>query len=445
MIAKCLTRKILQQKKVAHSMKQKLLIHLLYCLFVSGISHAQYAIFMPTSESSMLWMNPGLIGMEYKSRVAVNQLLQSHPLGNLHSLNVSYDLDIPKLNLITGLQLAGDRIGTKNQNLMFRWNLGYVIRLAEKVRMIYTFHTAFANQSFDDQTYFNRFNYNDTLFTNSIGTSHENYFENSTGYAVHTPFAYGGMRLIMRGSYLGQYKDNNIFTNINPNIFLGLNLKSKFGTFKPFYSYSYHYSWAGNNELLNSKFPNLSNHNLALNYQYKKWTTGIGMRTIKNHPNMYHVAVGIDLNKVKLGYSIGIIPYKNASSENNIGVLSQVSLELNLKRSKYYHLPVFHTEIVEFQDHTTKIEHYYKDDELLYSIEYFENGLEKSTKYYDNGLLNGFYSEYNENGILILEGRYRKGLKNGEWHYYDDYGTHLKYEKYYMGDLIKSETFSPEN
>jgi hypothetical protein len=63
-------------------------------------------------------MNPSLIGLEYKSRIAVNQLYQSHPLGNLHSLNVSYDLDIPKLSLVSGIQLAGDHIGTKNQNLM---------------------------------------------------------------------------------------------------------------------------------------------------------------------------------------------------------------------------------------------------------------------------------------------------------------------------------------
>jgi hypothetical protein len=426
-------------------MKTTLLILLFFSLYNSRYSFAQYPIFMPTSESSVLWMNPGLIGMEFKSRVAVNQLYQSHPMGDLHSLNATYDLDIPKLNMVTGLQLAGDRIGTKNQNLMFRWNLGYVYNMTDKARLIYTFHTAFANQSFDGQTYFNRFDYNDILLTNAQGTSHQKYFTQSLGFALHTPFVYGGINSTINSSYLGQFNGINLFTKLVTNVYLGLNLKTKVGTFKPFYSYLNHYSWAGNEYLLIDKFPSISNHNMILNYQYKKWTSGIGMRTIKNHPNMYHVQVGIDLNKVKLGYSVGVIPYKNSSHESHVGVLSQVSLELNLKRSKYYHLPVFHTEIDEFPDHTTKIEHYYKDDELLYSIEYFDNGLEKSTTYYENGLLNGPYSEYNENGILIIDGHYRKGLKNGAWSYYNAEENRIKYEKYYMGDLIKTVTYENEN
>lgn len=399
---------------------------------------------MPTSESSILWMNPSLIGLEYKSRIAVNQLYQSHPLGNLHSLNASYDLDIPKLSLVTGIQLAGDHIGTKNQNLMFRWNLGYILNLGEKSRMIYSFHTSYAKQSFDGPTYFNRFDYNDTLFTNALGTSQEKYFENSMGCAIHTPFVYGGIRSVLKSSYLGQYNGTNIFTKINPNFFLGLKLKSSFGTFKPFYSYTYHYSWAGSNNLLYSKFPSLSNHNFALNYQYKKWTCGIGIRTIKQHPNMYHAQFGIDFKQIKLGYSVGVIPYKNAFNESHVGVLSQVSMELNLKRSNYYHRPVYHTEIVEFPDYTTKFEQYYKDDELIQSIEYYENGLEKSVTNYENGMLNGYYSESNENGFLKLYGYYRKGLKNGRWSYYNSDAFRIKYEKYYMGELIESETYHPD-
>ena len=119
-------------------------------------------------------------------------------------------------------------------------------------------------------------------------------------------------------------------------------------------------------------------------------------------------------------------------------------MELNLKRSNYYHRPVYHTEIVEFPDYTTKFEQYYKDDELIQSIEYYENGLEKSVTNYENGMLNGYYSESNENGFLKLYGYYRKGLKNGRWSYYNSDAFRIKYEKYYMGELIESETYHPD-
>jgi antitoxin component YwqK of YwqJK toxin-antitoxin module len=84
------------------------------------------------------------------------------------------------------------------------------------------------------------------------------------------------------------------------------------------------------------------------------------------------------------------------------------------------------------------------DDQLIESIEYYDNGMEKIRMSYQDGLLNGFYTEYNDNGDYIMEGQYRKGLKNGVWSYYNAEGYRFKTEKYYMGKLLKSKTFEPE-
>jgi hypothetical protein len=425
-------------------MKITLQILLLLFLGLSNKSFAQLPIFMPTSESSILAMHPCFTGLDYKSRISINQLYQSHPLGDLHTVNTTYDVDLPKLNMVTGLQLAGDRMGSKNQNLMFRWNVGYLIHLSEKVRMVYTIHVAYANQSIDAPTYFNRFNYYDTLFTTLSGTSQEKYFEQSIGSAFYTPYGVFGLRSTLNRPYLGQFNGSSILLTLNTNIFLGLNLKTAHGTFKPIYSYSYYGSWNGMNFTTNPKFPTISNHNIALNYHYKKWTSGIGIRTIKHHPNMYHAQVGVEFDHVKLGYSVGLSPYKNLANERQIGITSQATMEFYLNRSKYYHRPVYRTEIEEFPDHTTKFERNYMDDQLIESIEYYDNGMEKIRMSYQDGLLNGFYTEYNDNGDYIMEGQYRKGLKNGVWSYYNAEGYRFKTEKYYMGKLLKSKTFEPE-
>ena len=82
-------------------MKRLLKHQTLFILLFSVKLFSQNPIFIPASESALMFINPSLSGFDYKNRIAYNQLIESHPNGNIHSMNLGYYFDIPKLDLIS--------------------------------------------------------------------------------------------------------------------------------------------------------------------------------------------------------------------------------------------------------------------------------------------------------------------------------------------------------
>ena len=412
----------------------------LFFLLFSVKLFSQNPIFIPASESSVIFMNPGLSGFDYKNRIAYNQLIESHPNGNIHSMNLGYYFDIPKLDLLTGFQYSVDRIGTSNQNMMLRWNLGYELKLTHKVILIPTVHISYSKNSIDSKTYFNRFDLNDTLFNPLGNVSESNYWDFSSGFVLKSDKFYAGIYQRVNNANIGRYDGINVVSNNNFSFFTGC----KFGSFNPYFSYSYIRSFAGYNDSLNLKFPTINNFNFSINYQSnKKWFSGVGFRAIKNLPTMYHGQLGLKFKSFSLTYSLGMSPYKAVSNTNKFAFSNQVSLDLFLKRSKSYHKPVYRTEYEEYSDKSIKIERFYVDNELSSYTEYFKDGEEKNVKYFKNGNLIGRYLEYFENGESV-EGKYKNGLKDGKWIYSDSKGNNYKYEIYKMGKLVEEKNITAD-
>lgn len=94
----------------------------------SKVSLSQNYILTPNTESSLISLNPGFVGENYKNRLAVNYLYQSHPLGDIQTIQVSNDFDIPKINLRTGIVVSADRIATKNQSILKKKQFCSVLR-----------------------------------------------------------------------------------------------------------------------------------------------------------------------------------------------------------------------------------------------------------------------------------------------------------------------------
>jgi antitoxin component YwqK of YwqJK toxin-antitoxin module len=422
-------------------MKRLLKHQTLFILLFSVKLFSQNPIFIPASESALMFINPSLSGFDYKNRIAYNQLIESHPNGNIHSMNLGYYFDIPKLDLLTGFQYSADRVGTSNQNMSFRWNLGYELKLTHKVVLIPTIHVSHSQNSIDSKTYFNRFDFNDTLFNPLGNDSESNYWDFSSGFVLKSDKFYAGIYQRVNNANIGRYDGINVVSNNNFSFFTGC----KFGSFNPYFSYSYIRSFAGNNDSLNLKFPTINNFNFLINYQSnKKWFSGVGFRAIKNLPTMYHGQLGLKFKSFSLTYSLGMSPYKALSNMNKFAFSNQVSLELFLKRSKSYHRPVHRIEEETYPDKSIKIERIYVDDQLCDYNEYFENGDQKIVKSFKNGTLIGRYLEYFENGESV-EGQYKNGLKNGKWFYSDSKGNNYKYEIYKMGKLVEEKLLPKEN
>jgi hypothetical protein len=417
---------------------------LLFILFF-GRLFSQNPIFIPASESSVMFMNPSLSGFDYKNRIAYNQLIESHPNGNIHSMNLGYYFDIPKLNLLTGFQFSADRVGTSNQNMSLRWNLGYELKLTHKVILIPTIHISYSKNSIDSKTYFNRFDYNDTMFSNVNGFSTKNYWELSGGYVFKSPYFFAGIFQRLNNSNIGNYNGKNIISNKNFSFLLGGEFKTAKGSFNPYFSYSYIKSFGSNIYPLNIKFPTIHNYNFSINYQSnKKWFSGVGIRLIKNLPTMYHGQVGLKFEKINFTYAVGVSPFLNLETNNKIALTNQISLEVFLKRSKSYHKPVFRREFEYYPDSSLKIERNYIDDELSSFTEYFKDGEVKIDKNFKNSVLIGYYFEYFQNGESV-EGQYKNGLKDGKWFYNDSKGNNFKYEIYKMGKLVKEKVLPKDN
>ena len=422
-------------------MKRLLKHQTLFFLLFSVKLFSQNPIFIPGSESAIMFMNPSLSGFDYKSRFAYNQQLESHPNGNIHSMNMGYSFDIPKLQLLTGFQYSADRVGTSNQNMSLRWNLGYELKFTHKVILIPTVHISYSKNSIDSKTYFNRFYFNDTLFNPLGNVSESNYWDFSSGFVLKSDKFYAGIYQRANNANIGRYDGKNIVSNNNFSFFTGC----KFGSFNPYFSYSYIRSFAGNNDSLNIKFPTINNFNFSINYQSnKKWFSGVGFRAIKNLPTMYHGQLGVKFKSFSLTYALGMSPYKAVSDKNKFTFSNQVSVDLFLKRSKSYHKSVYRIEEVKYSDNSIKIERIYIDNELDSYTEYFKDGEEKVVKYFKKGNQIGRYLEYFENGESV-EGQYKNGLKNGKWFYSDSKGNNYKYEIYKMGKLVEEKLLPKEN
>lgn len=418
---------------------------LLVYFFTFGLTHiySQNSILIPSSESCIRLMNPGLSGLDCKNRLTVNQLFESHPINNIHSFKLTYDFDIPKYGLFTGFQYSTDRVGTKNLASSFQLNLGYELKLNQQISIIYSYHFSYDKLLIEEATYFNRFNYNDTLINNVLGVSEKNYFENSVGMIIKGNRFIGGIHQRISSSNVGQFNGFNLYSKPNLNAFFGLNFPLEKGKINTYLAYSNNKSLAQN---LNLKFPKISCYNISVNYQSEKnWFTGIGVRIIENHPTMYHSQAGLKFEKYQLSYGFGITPYKNNESSLKMAFTSQATLEYYLKRRKSYHKPTYTYEIEKFPDNSIKKDLIFMDGVLISHYEYFENGEDKLVKNYRNGLLDGIYSEGNIDGWTIVSGKYKKGLKHGSWKYCNEKGDRIRYEKYNMGELIEKTDFQPED
>ena len=415
----------------------------LFFLLFSAKLFSQNPILIPASESSVMFMNPSLSGFDYKNRIAYNQLIESHPNGNIHSMNLGYSFDIPKLNMLTGFQYFADRVGTSNQNMTLRWNLGYELKLTHKLDnllLIPTVHISYSKNSIDSKTYYNRFDFNDTLFNPLGNVSESNYWDFSSGFVLKSDQFYTGIYQRANNANIGRYNGKNIVSNSNFSFFTGC----KFGSFNPYFSYSFIRSFAGNNDSLNIKFPTIYNFNFSINYQSnKKWFSGVGFRAIKNLPTMYHGQLGVKFKSFSLTYALGMSPYKAVSNMNKFAFSNQVSLEVFLKRSKSYHRPVYRIEEEKYSDKSIKIVRIYTDNELVSYTEFFKDGEVKIDKNFKNGVLIGYYLEYFQNGESV-EGKYKNGLKDGKWFYSDSKGNNFKYEIYKMGKLVEEKTIASD-
>lgn len=408
--------------------------------------NAQSPTLIPTSDASIRLMNPNLTGWGYKNRITFNQLIDCHPVDYLHSLIFAYDVDIPKFGLLTGFQYYADRIGTKNFKQSLQLNLGYELNLTKEIKMIFSYNPSFSQQSIDEPTYFNCFDFNDTLNTILSGNSIKNYLQHFSGFVVKTKPFIGGINQKISNENIGQFDGINIISNQHINLFALVNYPQKSGNFKTYFSYSNIKFLGSNSQIINSKFPLQKIYNISVNYESNNnWLTGFGIRIIENQSTMYHIQTGLNFKIFKINYGFGISPYKSLGIISKYAITSQVTMELDLKRRKSYHRPKIKYEYEKFAAKTMKIERILMDDKLVSYTEYFDNGELKINKNFKDDLLDGAYLEGNKEGWEVISGHYKKGLKNGSWNYYNDNGEKIKFEKYKMGELIEKREFKTED
>lgn len=416
-------------------MKKSLLI--IPFTLLTGILFAQNYILSPNTESSLISLNPGFVGENYKNRLAVNYLYQSHPLGDIQTIQVSNDFDIPKINLRTGIVVSADRIATNNQSIFIKGIVAYELPLSRNIKMVFPYELTYASNKFELASYFDRYNYSDTLFSAYNATSSENYFTHRGGTLITHKNFFIGLSQVFSFPKIGEINDTNIVMWHNQNFTLGLKFKTKYGDFRPIINHFYYYDY--NEKLYNylPKFSSVSCWDAALNYCYKRLVLGLGYRSVKYRDNSYKVQVGAQLKKVKVIANVGLTPYKNSVGTNQLATTCQVTFEADLKRNKHYHRPVYH-ESYEYYSNGNKKTHYeYIDSKVVSQYDFYDNGIDKCEKHFKDGLLHGMYLEYFENGIVNISGTYKNGNKNYKWFYNDIDDKCLKIELYKDGNLIE--------
>jgi hypothetical protein len=260
---------------------------------------------------------------------------------------------------------------------------------------------------------------------------------------IRHPFFYGGWYVMYRSPHIGDFNGEKLHLNYNTTFYLGIKLNSSIGLFRPYFGHTYCASYTYFDSPIYAKFPRISSLNFAVSYQRNKFNVGLGIRTMKHFPTMYHTQFGFEFKHIKAMYSIGVSPYQNSTLERKYGVTSQATLEVSLKRHKKYHRPVETSNMEFYPNNSTKVVRYYIDNELVNIIELDLEGNEILTKNFKNGVLNGYYSEYDSESKLIISGNYRMGVKDGKWTYVDaDYNL-VKREKYVDGNLIETEVIDP--
>lgn len=67
------------------------------------------------------------------------------------------------------------------------------------------------------------------------------------------------------------------------------------------------------------------------------------------------------------------------------------------------------------------------EGEVIY---FYENGKQKESRFYSEGILDGVWTEWDTNGVKTAEARYYKGAKNGAWYIWDS-EANLRVEMFY--------------
>lgn len=428
----------IKQTKPNYYMTLKLVI--LSCLsvcFGNKILSQNY-ILSPNTESSLISLNPGFVGENYKNRLAVNYLYQSHPLGDIQTIQVSNDFDIPKINLRTGIVVSADRIATKNQSIFIKGILAYELPLGRNIKMVFPYELTYASNKFELASYFNRYNYSDTLFSAYNANSSENYFTHRGGMLITHKNFFVGFSDVISFPKIGEINGMKIIMWYNRNYTLGLKFKTKYGEFRPIANYFYYDDYNKNLFTFLPKFSYISCWDVALNYNKNKLILGLGYRNIKYHSNTYKLQVGAQFEKCKIIANVGLTPYNNSTGVNKMASTCQISLEANLKRNKHYHRPVYHQSFDYYSNGSKRTQYEYIDSSLITQYEFYENGQIKVEKNFKNGLLHGLYIENYEDGTEKVSGSYKNGNKNHSWTYYNQETNCIIDETYKDGVLIKT-------
>ena len=386
--------------------------------------------------SSLLTFNPGFAGDNYHNRLSVNYSFQTHPLGNLQSVQIANDFDIPKIHARSGIIVSSDRIATSNQCHMMKGIFAYEQKLNKKISMIFSCEGGLGSTRFDGAKYFNRYVYTDALIPGNYPVAQSSFGSLKAGCLISTPIFFGGIAKKINYPVIVKTDSCSLSYGDQISMITGFKITGKGTTIIPTLSYDYRSSTLRVGD--NRKYYTLNCLDLNLNV-YRKWyIVGLGFRHITNIGNTFKFETGVKHADYTLFCNLGITPYR-LNNLHKTGASLQLCIEKNLKRNKRYHKPIYHDTSEYYNDGKIKVNRQFKDGVLIAEIEYFQNGEIKSEKSFENGKLDGFYREYYENSDPRMEGKYDQGTKIGKWYYWNLEGPCYRLERYDKGVLIDTQ------
>jgi hypothetical protein len=398
---------------------------------------AQELLLNSRVSSSLILINPGFVGDNYQNRLSVNYFYQTHPLGNLQSLHISNDFDIPKIHARSGIIISSDRIATSNQQHMMKGIFAYELKLNKKNSMIFSWEGGLGSTRFDGAKYFNRYVYTDALTPGNSPVASSAFGSLKAGCLISNPLFFVGLSSNITHPIIGNMDSYGLLYGDQYSFIIGFKIRGKGTTIIPTFSYDYRSSKLRVEENVTNYTLNCLDLNLNI---YRKWyILGMGFRHITNIGNTFKFETGVKHSDYTLFCNLGITPYR-LNNLNKTAACLQLCIEKNLKRNKRYHKPIYHDTSEYYNDRKLKVNRQFKDGVLIAEIEYFQNGEIKSEKNFENGKLDGFYAEYYENNDNTrIQGKYDQGIKIGNWYYWNSEGSCYRLERYDKGVLIDAQ------
>lgn len=396
---------------------------------------AQELIPNSSISSSLLSFNPSFVGDNYHNRLSVNYSFQTHPLGNLQSVQIANDFDIPKIHARSGIIVSSDRIATSNQCHMMKGIFAYELKINKKNSMIFSCEGGIGSTRFEAAKYFNRYVYTDALTPGNYPIVQSSFGSLKAGCLISNPVFFAGFSHNFTHPIIGNMDSYGLLYGDQISLITGFKIRGKGTTIIPTFSYDYRSSKLRVEENVTNYTLNCLDLNLNV---YRKWyILGLGFRHITNIGNTFKFEAGVKHSDYTLFCNLGITPYR-LNNLNKTGACIQLCIEKNLKRNKRYHKPIYHDTSEYYSDGKLKVNRQFKDGVLIGEMEYFQNGEIKSEKWFKNGKLDGFYGEYYENSENPrMEGKYDQGTKIGKWYYWDSEGPCYRLERYDKGVLIE--------